>query len=91
LYGLYPGSQVSPYTSPSLFEAARNSLIYRGDMATGWSIGWKVNLWAGLLDGNYAYKIINNILSLADWEKIRMDELTQIYLRRIRRSRLTAI
>lgn len=66
LYGLYPGSQISPYTSPSLFEAARNSLIYRGDMATGWSIGWKVNLWARLLDGNQAYKIINNMLTLAD-------------------------
>ena len=44
LYGLYPGNQISPYRTPELFEAARNSLIYRGDMATGWSIGWKVNL-----------------------------------------------
>jgi alpha-L-fucosidase 2 len=66
LYGLYPGSQISPYTSPSLFEAARNSLVYRGDMATGWSIGWKLNLWARLLDGNRTYKIINNMLTLAD-------------------------
>jgi alpha-L-fucosidase 2 len=67
LYGLYPSSQISPYTNPALFEAARNSLIYRGDAATGWSIGWKVNLWARLLDGNHAYKIINNMLTLADW------------------------
>lgn len=66
LYGLYPGNQVSPYKHPELFEAARNSLIYRGDMATGWSIGWKVNLWARLLDGNHAYKIINNMLTLAE-------------------------
>lgn len=66
LYGLYPGNQISPYTSPELFEGARNSLIYRGDMATGWSIGWKVNLWARLLDGNHAYKIVNNMLTLAD-------------------------
>ena len=66
LYGLYPGNQISPYTSPELFEASRNSLIYRGDMATGWSIGWKVNLWARLLDGNHAYKIINNMLTLAN-------------------------
>jgi len=65
LYGLYPGNQISPYTHPSLFEAARNSLLYRGDMATGWSIGWKVNLWARLLDGNHAYKIVNNMLTLA--------------------------
>ncbi|NDV81620.1 glycoside hydrolase N-terminal domain-containing protein [Bacteroides sp. 51] len=65
LYGLYPGNQISPYTNPELFEAARNSLVYRGDMATGWSIGWKVNLWARLLDGDHAYKIINNMLTLA--------------------------
>lgn len=65
LYGLYPGNQISPYSNPDLFEAARNSLVYRGDMATGWSIGWKTNLWARLLDGNHAYKIINNMLTLA--------------------------
>lgn len=64
LYGLFPGNQISPYTTPELFEAARNSLIYRGDMATGWSIGWKVNLWARLLDGNHAYIIVNNMLTL---------------------------
>lgn len=66
LYGLYPSNQISPYRTPELFEASRNSLNYRGDMATGWSIGWKVNLWARLLDGNHAYKIINNMLTLAD-------------------------
>ncbi len=64
LYGLYPGNQVTPRTSPELFEAARNSLTYRGDGATGWSIGWKVNLWARLLDGNHAYIIVNNMLTL---------------------------
>src|SRR5690606_12736667 len=66
LYGLYPSNQISPYRTPELFEAARNSLNYRGDPATGWSIGWKVNLCARLLDGNHAYKIINNMLTLAD-------------------------
>lgn len=65
LYGLFPSDQISPYTTPQLFEAARNSLVYRGDMATGWSIGWKVNLWARLLDGDHAYKIIRNMLTLA--------------------------
>jgi alpha-L-fucosidase 2 len=69
LYGLYPGNQISPYKTPTLFEAARNSLIYRGDLATGWSIGWKVNLWARLLDGDHAYKIINNMLTIADGGK----------------------
>lgn len=66
LYGLFPSNQISPYSTPQLFEAARNSLVYRGDMATGWSIGWKVNLWARLLDGEHAYKIINNMLTLAE-------------------------
>lgn len=65
LYGMYPSNQISPYNTPELFEAVRNSLNYRGDMATGWSIGWKVNLWARLLDGDHAYKIINNMLTLA--------------------------
>ncbi len=69
LYGLYPGSQVTPHTSPQLFEAARNSLTYRGDGATGWSIGWKVNLWARLLDGNHAYIIVNNMLTLNNGER----------------------
>lgn len=68
LYGLYPSNQISPYSSPQLFEAARNSLVFRGDMATGWSIGWKVNFWARLLDGNRAYAIINNMLTLASKE-----------------------
>jgi len=49
LYGLYPSNQISPYRTPKLFEAARTSLIHRGDPSTGWSMGWKVNLWARLL------------------------------------------
>ena len=66
LFGLYPGNQISPYMHPELFQAARNSLIYRGDQATGWSIGWKINLWARLLDGNHAFKIINKLLVLVE-------------------------
>ncbi|MBR6178509.1 MAG: glycoside hydrolase family 95 protein [Bacteroidales bacterium] len=64
LYGLYPSSQISPFQHSDLFVAARRSLYQRGDMATGWSIGWKVNLWARLLDGDHAYKIIRNMLNL---------------------------
>lgn len=66
LYGLYPSNQISPYSHPQLFQAAKRSLLYRGDMATGWSIGWKINLWARLLDGNHAYKIIKNMLNLVE-------------------------
>ena len=64
LYGLYPSNQISPFRNPKIFEAARTSLIYRGDESTGWSMGWKVNLWARLLDGNHAYKLIKDQLRL---------------------------
>lgn len=64
LYGLYPSNQITPYATPALFAAARNTLTQRGDMATGWSIGWKINFWARMLDGNHAYRIIRNMLSL---------------------------
>jgi alpha-L-fucosidase 2 len=63
LWGLYPGNQISPYRTPELFEAARTSLVYRGDVSTGWSMGWKVNCWARFLDGDHAYKMITDQLS----------------------------
>jgi len=66
LWGMYPGNLISPYTQPALFEAARNSLIGRGDNSRGWSMGWKVCLWARFLDGNHAYKLIQNQLKLKD-------------------------
>ena len=63
-YGLYPSNQISPYTHPLLFQAVKNTMLQRGDEATGWSIGWKINLWARLLDGNHAFKMIKNLLKL---------------------------
>ena len=64
LYGLYPSNQISPYTHPDLFTAAANTLKQRGDMATGWSLGWKINFWARMLDGNHAFTIVKNMLHL---------------------------
>jgi alpha-L-fucosidase 2 len=64
LYGLYPSNQISPYSHPDLFTAAANTLNQRGDMATGWSLGWKTNFWARMLDGNHAFQIIKNMLHL---------------------------
>lgn len=64
LYGLYPSNQISPYHSPLLFEAARHTLEQRGDRATGWSLAWKVNFWARMLDGDHAFTILSNLLSL---------------------------
>lgn len=69
LWGLYPGRQISAYHSPVLFEAAKKSLISRGDHSTGWSMGWKVCLWARLLDGNHAYKLITEQLHPTSDEK----------------------
>ena len=64
LYGLYPSNQISPYTHPDLFTAAANTLKQRGDMATGWSLGWKINFWARMQDGNHAFRIIRNMLTM---------------------------
>lgn len=64
LYGLYPSNQISPYSHPDLFTAAANTLNQRGDMATGWSLGWKTNFWARMLDGDHAFRIIKNMLHL---------------------------
>lgn len=63
LYGLFPSEQISPYSTPQLFAAAKNTLLQRGDVSTGWSMGWKVNWWARMLDGNHAYKLIQNQLT----------------------------
>lgn len=66
LYGLFPGNQISPYRTPELLNAAKTSLIHRGDPSTGWSMGWKVCLWARMLDGNHAYRLIHDQLTLTD-------------------------
>lgn len=63
LYGLFPSSQISPITTPELAQAARKSLEIRGDMATGWSLAWKINLWARLRDGDRTYKLIKMLLN----------------------------
>ena len=68
LYGLFPSGQISPFRNPDLTEAAKNSMIYRGDKSTGWSMGWKVNWWARLLDGNRAFKLISDQLTPAPME-----------------------
>ena len=64
LYGLYPSYQISPTRTPELWSAARKSLEARGDVSTGWSMGWKVCSWARLLDGEHAYKLIKDQLTL---------------------------
>ena len=63
LYGLFPSNQISAYRTSALYSAAKNTLLQRGDVSTGWSMGWKVNWWARMLDGNHAYKLIQNQLT----------------------------
>lgn len=73
VYGLYPSLQITQTQTPDLFRACRASLQYRGDDATGWSIGWKINLWARLLDGDHAYTMIRTLLNLLPNDGVRKD------------------
>jgi alpha-L-fucosidase 2 len=62
LYGLYPGHQIAPDKTPELAEACRVALEIKGDDTTGWSKGWRINLWARLWDGNRAYKMYRELM-----------------------------
>jgi alpha-L-fucosidase 2 len=63
LWAVYPGNEINWEQTPDLLKAAQQSLIYRGDAATGWSLGWKINLWARFLDGDHSYQLIRMLLS----------------------------
>jgi alpha-L-fucosidase 2 len=75
LFGLYPGSQINPATTPELAAAAKQSLIFRGDLSTGWSMAWKINWWARLQDGNHAYKILSDAFTYID-PKVTRDAMS---------------
>jgi len=64
LYALHPAKEISPLTTPDLAAAAKRTLQIRGDDGTGWSLAWKINFWARLLDGDHAYKLFRNLLRL---------------------------
>ncbi|GAB3018152.1 hypothetical protein GCM10027051_24020 [Niabella terrae] len=66
LWAVYPGAEINWEQTPELMRAARQSLIYRGDAATGWSLGWKINLWARFKDGDHTYQLIRMLLSPAE-------------------------
>jgi len=59
LWGVHPGNDINWEKTPEMMNAARQSLLFRGDDATGWSLGWKINLWARFGDGNHAYSMFN--------------------------------
>lgn len=71
LFGLYPGHSISPYTTPDLAAACKRTLEIKGDETTGWSKGWRINLWARLGDGNHAYKMIRTLLKYVDPDGLR--------------------
>jgi alpha-L-fucosidase 2 len=62
LFGLYPGHQITPSKTPELADACKVTLDIKGDETTGWSKGWRINLWARLWDGNRAYKLFRELL-----------------------------
>ena len=64
LFALYPAALISPLKTPELAAAARRTLDLRGDESTGWALGWRVNFWARLLDGEHAYRLFRNQLRL---------------------------
>ena len=72
LYSLYPAKLISATRTPALAAAAKQTLLMRGDGGTGWSLGWKVNFWARLLDGDHAYKLYRNLMRLVREDGIVM-------------------
>ncbi|WP_447642963.1 MULTISPECIES: glycosyl hydrolase family 95 catalytic domain-containing protein [Chitinophagaceae] len=69
LWGVYPGTDIT-WKDSALMQAARKSMELRGDSGTGWSLAWKLNVWARLRDGNHAIQIINDLLAPADKQGI---------------------
>jgi alpha-L-fucosidase 2 len=66
LFGLFPGDYITPLKTPDLANAAKETLEIKGDETTGWSKGWRINLWARLWDGNRAYKMFRELLRYVD-------------------------
>ena len=73
LFGLHPGNHITPESTPELAAACRRSLEIKGDESTGWSKGWRINLWARLLDGNHAYKMYRELLKYVDPSGLHTD------------------
>jgi len=73
LFGLHPGNHITPESTPELAAACRKSLEIKGDESTGWSKGWRINLWARLQDGNHAYKMYRELLQFVEPSGLRTD------------------
>jgi alpha-L-fucosidase 2 len=73
LYGLYPGNHITPEKTPALANAAKRTLEIKGDETTGWSKGWRINLWARLKDGNHAYKMYRELLKYVEPDNVKVN------------------
>jgi alpha-L-fucosidase 2 len=71
LFGLFPGHHITPDKTPDLTKACIKTLEIKGDETTGWSKGWRINLWARLWDGNHAYKMFRELLRYVDPDGLR--------------------
>ncbi|WP_064196228.1 MULTISPECIES: glycosyl hydrolase family 95 catalytic domain-containing protein [Emticicia] len=71
LFGLFPGNHITPNQTPDLANACRRTLEIKGDETTGWSKGWRINLWARLWDGNHAYKMIRELLNYVEPDGVK--------------------
>ncbi|WP_183561013.1 glycosyl hydrolase family 95 catalytic domain-containing protein [Mucilaginibacter sp. SP1R1] len=79
LFGLHPGRRISTIKTPELAQAAKVSLSGRGDVSTGWSMAWKMNFWARLQDGDHAYKILTNFITLVGGSGVDYNEGGGLY------------
>lgn len=79
LFGLHPGHRISTIKTPELAQAAKVSLLARGDVSTGWSMAWKINFWARLQDGDHAYSILKNFITLVGGSGVDYNEGGGVY------------
>ena len=80
LFGLHPGSQITQSRTPELFAAAKRTLELRGDVGTGWSLAWKINFWARLLEGDHAYLLLERALTPIDSPEVDYHDGGGVYL-----------
>ena len=73
LWGVFPGNEINWQQTPELMKAARQSLIFRGDDGTGWSLAWKINFWARFLDGNHAYEMVKLLFRPVEIEGVNYE------------------
>ena len=80
LWGLHPGNEIHPSTTPDLAEATKVTLAHRGDGGTGWSRAWKINFWARLLDGDHSFLLLKNLMVPSIEQGVEMNDKGGLYL-----------